>query len=151
MTDLKTKQSTTVTIISVLLILLWSYVAVSKMIAFGEFRKQISAQPLPHWVADTLAWILPMLELVTAFLLTTRLRLIGLFVSSTLLLGFTLYVGLILSHGLGKIPCSCGGIFKGMKWKGHLVFNAIATLAAFSAFYVLRKQVQKLDHRIWLV
>lgn len=123
--------------LSFLLILLWIYAAVSKLTDYPLFENQLSKQPLPAWSIGILAWLLPAIEITAALLLAfSRTRRLGFFISLLLLLSFTLYTGFALSGAYGSIPCSCGGIFSFMGWKGHFVFNAIAMLLAFAGWYL---------------
>jgi hypothetical protein len=131
-------------IIYLLLVMLWVYAAVSKLADYGLFIKQLDRQPLPDWSASILSWLLPTAELVTALLLSfERTRNYGLATSCVMLTSFTIYTGLALSRAYGSIPCSYGGIFSFMQWKGHLIFNAAATTAAFSGWKMSRKEMPK--------
>ena len=129
-------------IISVLLIILWIYAAVSKLADYDLFIDQLKHQPLPAWAPLLLSWGLPVAEITTALLLCfEKTRCYGIAVSCIMLASFTLYTGLALSGAYGSIACSCGGIFSFMQWKGHFIFNAAATIAAFSAWKMSRKEM----------
>lgn len=131
------KRTATVQFICFLLILLWTYVTASKLGNPSLFAHQLAKQPLPVWSVGILKWALPTVEMGTAVLLLfQRTRLAGLVLSSVLMVAFTVYVGLALSHSLGKVPCSCGGIFKGMGWKTHLLFNLAFSVLALGGFYI---------------
>lgn len=128
--------------ISVLLITLWVYATVSKLADYDLFIDQLKHQPLPDWAPLLLSWGLPAAEITTALLLCfERTRRYGMAVSCIMLASFTLYTGLALSGAYGSIPCSCGGIFSFMQWKGHLIFNAAATIAAFAGWKMSRKEL----------
>lgn len=119
-------------IISFLLIVLWVYAAVSKLADLQLFASQLRLQPLPEWSIPLLLWLLPYAEILVAILLCFQMsRSWGLFVSWMLLTVFAVYTALALSGTYGRIPCSCGGIFSFLQWKGHLVFNSVAALLAF--------------------
>jgi putative oxidoreductase len=63
------KSKTALDIISFLLILLFIYTAVSKLIYFDQFKGQMYNQTLPHGVATFLIWTLPEIEILTGLLL----------------------------------------------------------------------------------
>jgi membrane protein implicated in regulation of membrane protease activity len=129
-------------IICGLLIVLWVYAATSKLTDVNVFTEQLKRQPIPESAVGILIWILPAGELIIALLLSSiKTRTYGLLLSLILMTVFTLYVGLALSGAYGSIPCSCGGIFFFLQWKGHLVFNTVVTLAAFIGWKLSRKEM----------
>ncbi len=110
--------------ISSLLILLFSYVAISKLADFDTFEWQMMNQPLPGFVARVLIWAVSFSELIIVMLLTfSSLRWYGMVCSLVLMLLFTIYVGAVVLHFFHRVPCSCGGVLKSMGWEVHLVFN----------------------------
>lgn len=128
--------------VSLALIVLWMYAAASKLADVQLFAEQLKLQPLPSWSAPVLVWLLPAVEIITALLLAfRRTRGIGFFISLLLLLSFSFYTAFALSGAYGSIPCSCGGVFSFMGWKGHLIFNVIASVVAFSGWYLNRKEI----------
>ena len=110
--------------ISSLLILLWTYAALSKLIDFGHTRTQMLNQVFPASIAETLVWMVPASELAAAcLLLLPKTRKAGLYLSLFLLLQFTLYIILVMTNIFGRVPCSCGGVISSMSWGQHLIFN----------------------------
>lgn len=135
------KKKWIIEVISALLIGLFVYASLSKLLAYNEFRFAMLNQPIPHWSAKLLSLILPIIELIVASLLmNSRTRLIGLYASGLLMLIFTSYVGLVLANGFGRIPCSCGGILKNMGWHVHFVFNIFFLLLAIVGIILFQKQ-----------
>jgi hypothetical protein len=129
-------------IIALMLIILWVYAAASKLADVNVFTAQLKREPVPGWAAAMLVWALPATELMIALLLSfIKTRTYGLLFSLILMATFTLYVGLALSGAYGSIPCSCGGIFSFLQWKGHLVFNTVVTIAAFIGWKLSRKEM----------
>ncbi len=125
-------QKLIVDVISALLILLWVYAAVSKLIDYRAFRVQLGKSPLIESFAGFVSVIIPLIELGIAFLLARPKKLFaGLWSSLFLLMIFTIYLIGILSFS-HTIPCSCGGIIQNsLGWKSHIVFNIVfAALAA---------------------
>ena len=125
------KQKILSKIISAVLILLFVYAAISKIMDFQNFRIQMLRQPFPDWLANMLTWALPPGELIIAgWLATRRTRLTGLYCSMILLISFTGYVALMLTGAFGKIPCACGGVFASLGWNAHLLLNILFALLA---------------------
>lgn len=124
-----------------LLILLFTYTAVSKWLNMEAHLYAIRNQPFSRPVNDFLAHALPVTEIITVILLvihTTRLW--GLYLSLLLMFLFTGYVLAILLGLFGRIPCSCGGVIELLGWKEHLVFN-IFFLAISIAAIRLHKHI----------
>ncbi|MBE9170945.1 hypothetical protein IQ238_26675 [Pleurocapsales cyanobacterium LEGE 06147] len=115
--------------ITLVLIATWSYTGLEKLINFQASRKAFLNQPMPHELEEMLAFVVPSMELLLAFLLLFRIsRWWGLLGSVLLLTVFTTYVGLIWVGAFPRVPCSCAGIFESMGWLEHLVFNAFLLL-----------------------
>lgn len=122
------KRTLLIEIICGLLILLFAYTGINKLMDVNRFRVAIQASPLIENKSFALAWIVPITELLIALLLfIPRFRLSGLYASSGLMLLFTIYVGYMLTT-ISLLPCSCGGIIQAMTWKQHLTFNIFFTI-----------------------
>ncbi|MEQ8469676.1 MAG: MauE/DoxX family redox-associated membrane protein [Marinoscillum sp.] len=113
-------------VVAGLLVLLFVYTAVSKLIDWEAFKYQMSSQPLPSFLSDLLIWVLPTVELAAAgCLMVKSMRMIGMVLSFMLMLCFTVYVGLAVSGVFGEVPCSCGGVLQSLGWGEHLAFNLV--------------------------
>lgn len=109
-------------IIAALLVLLFVYSAMSKLMIYSTFQGQIKVSPLLSWFSS-MAWILPVFEwLIVALLLFKATRLAGFYASTFLLLVFTIYITGMLTFS-SHLPCSCGGVIAHLTWKQHLLFN----------------------------
>ena len=118
------KSKLLIHVIAGLLILLFTYTAVSKLADFAAFSGQLYNQAFPRPLAALLVWTLPPIELIVAFaLMTERFRLSGLWASLLLMILFTFYIALVLAGFFPRTPCSCGGVIKALGWKNHLLFN----------------------------
>jgi uncharacterized membrane protein YphA (DoxX/SURF4 family) len=110
-------------IISALLIFLFVYAAISKLLDYQKFRVQLGQSPLLTAFAGSVVWIIPTIEIVISMMLATqRFRLPGLYASFTLMLLFTGYI-IAITRFSTYIPCSCGGILENLGWNEHLIFN----------------------------
>jgi putative oxidoreductase len=124
-----------------LLIFLFVYTTVSKLLDFQGFKDAMSAQPLSKGFQRMLIYLLPISEFATAVLLTYfRTRLIGLYTGLVLLLLFTGYIILIKLNFYGNIPCTCSGVIKHMTWTQHLLFNLFFLMISTLAAFFLREQ-----------
>lgn len=122
--------------IAYLLIFLFVYTGVSKLLDLGIFQSQIAQSAMLAPYAKFLAWAVPIVELMLAgLLLFSSVRVWGLLGSAVLMLGFTIYVYLIWTYS-PSLPCSCGGILEAMDWEAHLYFNSVLTILAGWAWYV---------------
>ena len=132
-----------VELITALLVILFTYTALSKILDVDTFRKQLLNQPLPETLKQNLVWLIPVSEITTSiFLIVKPLRLYGFVLAFLLMLAFTLYVGLILANTFAYIPCSCGGILNTLSWKAHFIFNIVFTLLALAGVIIERKRRQ---------
>src|SRR5690606_14440571 len=112
------------TLLTILLLLLWIPVNLDKIVKFDAFRLGILMQPLSHPVAYLVIYSLPVLEILTVFLLVVnRYRRWGFRLSSLLMAAFTAYIGLALLGAWEKLPCGCGSVISGMSWQQHFWFN----------------------------
>ena len=128
-------------IITLLLMTLWIYTAISKGMDMQVFRGQLLRQPIARGIVDVLVWLLPSTELAAAiFLMFVRTRWAGMLLSFCLMLLFTAYVGLAVAGYWGDIPCSCGGVLNRLGWEEHLWFNLFFTALAGAGIYLLKQQ-----------
>lgn len=126
---------------SLLLIILFTYAAFSKLLARNIFTFQMQLAPvhLVNELAPFLSWFVPFIELLIVVLLCyERYRLAGLYCSFCLLLSFNIYITAMLLSGL-DLPCTCGGIISHMGWKMHLLFNAGFMIIAVIPMVMHRK------------
>jgi hypothetical protein len=106
-----------------LLIILFTYAALSKLLEYDKFTVQLSQSPLLTTFAGTVAWAIPALEIVLAVLVSIpRMRLYGLYGSYTLMVIFTAYI-IAITRFSDYVPCSCGGVLQKLGWTEHLIFN----------------------------
>ena len=110
-------------LICALLVFLFVYTSLSKLLDYPSFSRQLSQSPFITRYSSIIAWALPAGELVIALLLIIRqTRLKGLYLSFFLLSLFTCYLVAMLKYS-PYIPCSCGGVLQHLSWQAHIVFN----------------------------
>lgn len=128
-------------LMTALLVLLWVYAALVKLLDPSLTLSQMRNQVFPIWMANFLAFAVPILEMCIALLLLTqRYRKQGLWLSAGLLFIFTIYIVLIKLSVFGRIPCSCGGIISRMSWSQHLLFNVFFLALSLSTIIIHQKE-----------
>lgn len=128
--------------LAALLILLFVYVALSKITKFTSFAISLTQSPLIENKAMFFAYAIPAIELLVSVLLFfPRTRLWGFYSSSVLMILFTGYVTYLVVY-VPHVPCSCGGVLKSMTWMQHLYFNIIYTLIALTGVLIERNRLK---------
>jgi hypothetical protein len=119
------KRTTLVEIICALLIILFIYTGLNKLLDYKTFEFQLGRSPFIQDFAEFISLFLPAFELIIATLLIIKkLRIFGLYGSFFLMALFTIYIYAML-HYSPYVPCSCGGILESMSWNEHLIFNIL--------------------------
>ncbi|WP_224995050.1 MauE/DoxX family redox-associated membrane protein [Cesiribacter sp. SM1] len=122
--------------LSLPLIMLFAYTALSKLLAPEAFRRAMLNQPLPEAFSHQLVWLLPLAELLTAgLLLYPPLQKWGFALATGLMTSFTSYVCLILLGYFDYVPCSCGGMLEQLSWEQHLGVNLLFWALSLYGFY----------------
>jgi len=137
-----TRRNTIVEIISALLIILFVYTGINKLMDFNNMKFQMGRSPFIQNYSSFIAYTMPPGELLIALaLIIKKTRLIGLYASFALMFLFTGYIWLMLNYAY-DLPCSCGGVLAQMSWQDHLVFNSAFTVLALVGVILHAKQVQ---------
>src|SRR5450432_4115984 len=111
--------------VSALVIFLFIYASVSKLVDYQKFQVQLGQSPILTSIAGFIAWFIPAIEItISILLLFPRYRLIGLYASFSLMTVFTAYIIAIIRYS-EFVPCSCGGVLQHMNWNQHLIFNLV--------------------------
>ena len=117
------KKNTVIEIITALLVFLFIYAALSKLLDFDRFKYQLSQSPFITRMSWLVVWAIPLGEIIISIsLIIKRTRMAGLYLSFFLMLLFTGYIFIMLKYS-SYLPCSCGGVLSGMSWKQHFIFN----------------------------
>ena len=128
-------------IVGMVFILLFTYAAISKLLDYDNFRIEMGKSPLLAGLSNWMAWALPVLELIIAFILAIPvLKTIGLYMSFTIMVMFTTYLIIVL-HFSEYVPCTCGGLIEKMSWNGHIAFNILFIILSF--FAILKSPTKK--------
>ena len=136
-----TMRKVVIEIIAALLVLLFLYASVSKLLGFSLFVDEMNNQPFPNWMTPYLVVIIPGSEiLIAAALIFDRTRMIGFYASLVILFLFTLYAALVLFHVFDYVPCSCGGMLKKLTWGQHLLFTGAFLILSIAGIALYKKQ-----------
>jgi len=129
--------------ITYLYILLFVYASVSKLLEFGDFQTQLGQSPLLGAFASPISYAVPGFEFLISLLLSIkRTKLLGFYLSFTLMVIFTAYIIIILNF-TSFTPCSCGGVLEELGWTEHLIFNLFFILLAIMGIWILDNKSKK--------
>lgn len=141
------KRQAIVETICYLYSILFLYTASSKLMGLSDFKLQLDRSEILGPFAEWIAWMVPLLEIVLAILLLTKVyRLVALYGSLILMTLFTGYIAWMLRFS-DHIPCSCGGVISSMGWETHLVFNACCIVLAFIGIVLMENTRKKSTYK----
>lgn len=130
-------------VISYLFVLLFVYASISKFITFESFQTQLGQSPLLSAYVGFASYAVLLVELLAAGLLCYQgTRLLGLYLSTGLMVAFTVYIYIILNFS-DFIPCGCGGILEKLGWTEHLWFNVFFIALGVVAVFMLSSSLKK--------
>ena len=122
---------------AVLLVALFTYAAISKLLQYDTFQYQLGQSPFVTGYAHLIVWALPLSELlIAALLVIPGTRLTGFYLSYAMMLAFTIYIYAMLHYSY-FVPCSCGGILSQMNWDQHFIFNIVFTMIALAGIFLM--------------
>jgi uncharacterized membrane protein YphA (DoxX/SURF4 family) len=137
------KRSIISEIISLVVVILFLYTGISKLMDYDIAKEQIALTPLLAPVAPEIAIILPVIEIASAILLfLPRTRRYGLWISLGLMVLFTGYVLFLLNRS-GQVSCACGGVLEQLSPQQHLLFNTSCILLILLGITEARTTKQK--------
>ena len=135
-------------IIAALLIVLWIYTGINKIMDYNTFNTQLGRSPFIQSMAGFISFTLPTGELILAgLLIINRTRKLGLYLSFLLMLFFTGYVWIMLKYAY-DLPCSCGGVLAKLSWSDHLIFNGVFTLLALFGILIIENSVKGCENKL---
>ena len=118
-------------VLTLVLLALWLPVSIDKLLQFEGFKAGILRQPFSNELGTMLVYFLPPMEILTVILLLLpAVRDYGFLLSSVLMGGFTVYIGIALVGAWEKLPCGCGSVISGLSWKQHFFFNLFFLLTS---------------------
>lgn len=128
-------------LVTLVLLVLWIPSVWDKITDFGSFKSSMLRQYFPMWINWGLVVAIPAAELLAvALLVRPKTNLFGMYLSATLLLAFTGYVGLAIWLNWVRIPCGCGKLISNLSWVGHFWFNLSFLALSAVGIFLLKKQ-----------
>lgn len=134
------------TIPAMVLILVWTYTGLDKLIRWDETWNAFHNQTFPPNLAEILSYAVPGVELLIALLLLFSVTRWSGFLSSILLLTiFNTYVGLIWVGAFPRVPCSCAGLIDRLGWSTHFWLNCFLILVGMAGLLSGSKKTESKD------
>lgn len=116
---------------------LFVYSGVDKFANRTAFEIQVGKSPILTGHEALVSWSVPITELVIAVLLFLPwTRLIGYYGFFTLMVGFTIYIGMLMS-GADHPPCGCNALLESLSLKDHVYVNL--AFIGFAIYGVLKE------------
>lgn len=107
----------------VLCFALFVFSGVDKLAYRGAFEIQVGKSPILTGHEGFVSWATPIAEMAIAVLLfLPKTRLIGYYGFFTMMVGFTIYIGMLLS-GADHPPCGCNALLESLSLENHLYVN----------------------------
>ena len=105
---------------------LYMFTGVGKLINIESFTKGLHKTPYIQQHASLMGLCVPLLEILLALMLIIpgRIQRIALWVSTLLMLAFTIFIAWMMKYHPNQL-CHCGKAIEKMGWHTHLVFNLI--------------------------
>ena len=123
-----------------LLILLWAYTGLDKLVDWDNSTKAFYNQVFPTHLSKILGYVVPLSELLIAGLLCiNKSRWWGFLASNLVLTVFTTYIGLIWVGAFPRVPCNCAGILETLSWATHFWLNCFFLLLGILGLYHIKK------------
>ncbi|CAL1517417.1 MauE/DoxX family redox-associated membrane protein [Chitinophaga sp. MM2321] len=131
--------------IPLLYICLLLYTAISKLMQYDLTREQMAVMPVISPFSGIVTWLLPVSEIIIALVVfVPRTRRIGLYLSTGLMIGFTMYVAYMMKF-FSHLPCTCGGFLQNLTWPQHLLFNLFFVLIGVIAILASRFPIKEIN------
>ena len=123
-----------------LLIFLFTYTGVNKLIDHAVFKSTLLHVPVIATYAGLISWLVPLLELLIVITLAVeKYRRVGFQLSLILMTAFTVYISCMILF-VPHLPCSCGGVLQGLSWSNHIIFNCLFILLILISLGVINRQ-----------
>jgi hypothetical protein len=123
-------------IFSSILVFIYLYSGLEKIIDFEKFVSTLSKSPfIPYELVKLTAVLIIIIEiLLVIFISSSKFKLYGFLISFLLLLLFESYIVLMIIYS-PYLPCSCGGFIEYLSWNQHIIFNMILMILSLVCYY----------------
>lgn len=134
-------KTVTIEVIRILLIALWAYTASMKLGNMERNLDSMHKQFFPAYIGDILAYLIPIVALITVVFLFYRIK-VGLWLSIGLLASFIAFIIIAFADIFPGQTCACAGIFPTLGYVFHLGFNIIMLGIAVTGLILYNKQTR---------
>lgn len=129
--------------VAAVLILIFIYSAVNKIIDWKSFMLSLQSSPFIGKNAYTAAWIILFIHFVAAGLLFLPVyRLKGFCLSFIYTLFCSVYISTVLLMNV-PLPCSCIGLLRSLSWQQQLFLNIILSLWSVTGILFYKRLVHQ--------
>lgn len=126
---------------SFLLVLLFAYTGINKLLTQKEFSQQLLQNAFLHPFAIPLSFALPIAEIIIAICLVSKHSwIVGIWGATMLMTLFSVYVGFMLIQRQAPLHCTCGGVISSMTWRQHLLFNILFSAIAWVSLFFHKRR-----------
>lgn len=134
------KRKILIEICAALLVMMFLYAGLVKVLNFPKFVFDMNNQPLPNQFTPLLiAGVLCSELLIVVLLMFKRTRLKGFYLSAVVLAAFTIYITMIQLGAFDYVPCSCGGVIENFTWWQHFFFNVLFLVISLVGIFLERR------------
>jgi putative oxidoreductase len=125
-----------------MLIFLFVYTALSKLLDVDTFRNALNNQPFANQLTAFLLVFIPAYELIAVLtLILTNKGSLGFIVSGLMMLIFTIYAAAVYFNFFPYVPCSCGGVLAKLSWETHLLLNLFFLLICVWGYFLTKRRL----------
>ncbi|WP_068247739.1 MauE/DoxX family redox-associated membrane protein [Hydrotalea flava] len=124
-------------IFSSVLIFVFLYSSLQKIIDFDNFISTLSKSPFLYnkFIKETGIFIILIEIAIVLLLISNRLKVWGFLFAFLVLLLFNGYIILMLVYS-PYLPCSCGGFIEELTWRQHIVFNFVLIIFSLCGYFI---------------
>lgn len=140
-TNVRNITEIVINISRILLIALWGYTASMKLGNMERNLDSMHKQFFPAYIGDILAYLIPIVALITVVFLLYRIK-VGLWLSIGLLASFIAFIITAFADIFPGQTCACAGIFPTLGYVFHLGFNIIMLGIAVTSLILYKKQTR---------
>jgi hypothetical protein len=143
---LNQKENWYLNISSFLLVLLFAYTGLNKLLTQKEFSQQLLQNAFLHPFAIPLSFALPITEIIIAICLVFKYSwMVGIWSAALLMTLFSVYVGFMLFQHKAPLHCTCGGVISSITWRQHLLFNILFSAIAWASLIIHKRKYKNIS------
>ncbi|MFD2968792.1 MauE/DoxX family redox-associated membrane protein [Sphingobacterium bambusae] len=136
-----------ITLFHGVLVFVFLYSALSKLLDFGYFKAELDKSPfLERWTV-VLDYLIPLSEIIVVIMLLVKsTRTLALYLYLYMMSSFCFYVYLMMTKA-HYLPCACMGLFgKWLSWEAHLLVNVFLLVLTILVILLNNKDSARAAH-----